>query len=371
MQKGMKSNAIILAAMLACGSTAFARANAADSLADSISGENSVHLWIKQSEKVGNVVQLFIRNRQRDTIILRSSFYLDDRKPSHVLTYCCGCSPNRDSTYCNWYSAPLEAEPFEYAEGKLRIPPGKTFYLEIPVRDEYIGHVVYLKPQLWFVTKDEKSLLHIVTKETNRIYLKRLSVLPRDSRHVFLFRHVYQNNNSYNRTFQRQVDSAYGKSEAIPLSYASRPYNEWINAWQLYTADSLEIAHGIFEKIQKANAGERIGSMALRKNGVYVGTFRVNNTVYPVAVYSEKDTVDNLTKVQVSTLDELEKPDNRRYLLYDRYYFDNYVIITFYEEGVSEPTLILQIEKPAERSRQSTVEEWLRFLNILQASESK
>jgi hypothetical protein len=138
----------------------------------------------------------------------------------------------------------------------------------------------------------------------------------------------------------------------------------------LCTADSLEIAHGIFEKIQKANVGERIGSMALRKNGVYVGRFNVNGTAYPLAVYSRKDTVDNLTKVQVSTLDELEKPGNRRYLLYDKY-FKKYVVIAFYEEGVSDPILILQVEKPAERSQQSVVEEWLKFLNILQVSESK
>lgn len=364
----MKSKAIILAAMLACGSTALAKANAADSPADSVSGEKSVHLWIKQSEKIGYIVQLFIRNRQRDTIILRSSFYVDIyEERSHVLVYCCGCSPNRAPTYCDWYPASLESRPVEYAEGKLRIPPGKTFYFEFPVRDEYIEHIVYLKPQLWFLTKDEK-FLHVATKETNRIYLKRLSELPRDVRYISLFGHVYQNNNADNRTFQRQVDSAYGKSATLPVSYTSMMDSEWVNAWQLCTADSLEIARGILEKIQKASAGERIGSMALRKNGVYVGAFRVNNTAYPLAVYSKKDTVDNLTKVQVSTLDELEKPVNRRYLLYDKY-FKKYVIIAFYEEGVSDPTLIMQIEKPAERSQQNTVEEWLRFLNILQAPE--
>jgi hypothetical protein len=349
--------------------TVLAKANAADRPADSVSGEDTVRLWIRQSERVGNVVRLFVQNRQRDTIIMLSSFYVDDfRKHSHVLVYGCGWRKDYDSTYCDWYSAPLEAEPLEFSGGKLWMPPGKTFYFEIPVWDMYIGHEVYLKPQLWFL-RNEKEILCIVTKETNRIYLKRLSVLPRDSRHVALFEHVYRNNNADNRAFQQQVYSTLGKGVTLPVSYSSMMYNEWVNAWQLCIASSLEISRGVFAKIQKAGAGERIGSMALRKNGVYVGTFYVDSTAYPVAVYSEKDTVDKLTKVQVSSIEALEKPANRRYLLYDKYVAREYVIIAFYEEGVSEPALIIQVEKPANRSQQSTVEAWLRFLNILQAPE--
>jgi hypothetical protein len=365
----MKSKTIILAAMLACGAAALAKANATAIPADSISGEEPVRLWIKQSEKVGNVVQLFIQNRQRDTLILQSSFYVDDcTKRSHVLVYCCGQHPNYDSTECDWYSAPLEAGPLEYADGKLRIPPNKTFYLEIPVWDWYIGYEVYLKPRLWFLRNDEK-FLYVATKETNRIYLKRLSVLPH-GRYISLFGHVYKYNNWDDRDFQRQVRNIYDRNATLPINYPSIVDGEWINSWRICIANSLEISRGIFEKIQKAGANEKIGSMALREKGIYVGTFYVNDTTYSVAIYSERDTVDNLTKVQVSTLDELEKPGNRRYLLYDKDY-RKYVIIAFYEEGVSEPPLIIQVEKPAARSQQSTLETWLRFLNILQAPEGR
>lgn len=366
----MKNKTIILAAMLACGNTALAKANTTAILADSISWENSVRLWIKQCEKVGNVVQLFIQNRQRDTLIFQSSFYVDDfTKRSYILTYCCGQPPNNDSTDCSWYSAPLESEPFEYAGGKMRIPPDKTVYFEIPVRDEYVGHVVYLKPRLWFLGKEYQYVRYIATKETNRIYLKRLSVLPR-GRYISLFGHVYQNNNFDNRTFRQQVGNAYGKNVTLPINYPSIVDGEWINSWQLCTATSLEISRNILQKIQKAGSGEKIGSMALRKKGIYIGTFYLNDTARYVAIYSEKDTVDNLTKVQVSSLEELEKPGNRRYLLYDKY-FINYVTIAFYEEGVSEPALIMQVEKPAKKSQQTTIEEWLKFLNILQAPEGK
>jgi hypothetical protein len=42
-----------------------------------------------------------------------------------------------------------------------------------------------------------------------------------------------------------------------------------------------------------------------------VGTLYIDRIAYPVAVYSERDTVTNLRKVQASGVDELRTADNR------------------------------------------------------------
>jgi hypothetical protein len=119
------------------------------------------------------------------------------------------------------------------------------------------------------------------------------------------------------------------------------------------------------KKLQKAAAGETVGAMPLRKKVACVGTLYIDKIAYPVAVYSERDTVANLKKVQVAGVGELRTLPNRTHLRYDDS-FEKYIVLAFYEEGSAEPALMLQVEKAAEAYKRSTLEEWLRFLNILQ-----
>jgi hypothetical protein len=186
-----------------------------------------------------------------------------------------------------------------------------------------------------------------------------------DRRHELLYNHVYRDNNLDGRDYQVRIGKIFDKSATLPLSYTAKEENEWVNSWQVGAYNGLDISRNILEKIQKAAAGERIGSMALRGKTVYVGTLYIDMISYPVAIYSEKDTIANLKKVQVAKLDALRAADNRRRFRYDDS-FERYVVLAFYEEGSADPALMVQVEKTAERSKRSTLEEWLKFLGILQ-----
>ena len=190
-----------------------------------------------------------------------------------------------------------------------------------------------------------------------------------DRRHELLYSHVYQHNSLDRRDYQVQIGKIFDRSATLPLGYAAAEENEWVNSWRIGACSSLDISRDIVEKIQQATAGEKTGSLALRKKVACVGAISIDKIAYPVAVYSERDTVANLKKVQVSGVDGLRAADNHRRFRYDDS-FEKYVVLAFYEEGSAEPALMLQVEKVAESSKQSTLEEWLKFLNILQAPEA-
>jgi hypothetical protein len=187
-----------------------------------------------------------------------------------------------------------------------------------------------------------------------------------DRRHELLYDHVRQSNSLDVRDYQAQAQSILDKSATLPLGYAAAEENEWVNSWKIGACSSLDIADGVAEKIRKASAGEKIGAMPLRKRVVCAGTLNIGKVAYPAAVYSERDTVAGLQKVQASGVGELRTLPNRSRLRYDDS-FEKYIVLAFYEEGSAEPALILQVEKAAERYKRSTLEEWLKFLNILQA----
>jgi hypothetical protein len=187
-----------------------------------------------------------------------------------------------------------------------------------------------------------------------------------DRRHELLYSHVYQNNNLDVRGYQAQIQKIFDKRATLPLNYAAAEESEWVNSWKIGACTGLDIARNVVEKIQKAAAGEKIGITGLRKNVACVGTLYIDRIAYPMTAYSERDTVTNLKKVQASGVDELRTADNRLHLRYDDT-FEKYIALAFYEEGSAEPALVLQVEKSAEYYKRSTLEEWLKFLNILQA----
>jgi hypothetical protein len=139
---------------------------------DSIASNNLVNVWIAQSDKQEHIVKLYIQNQQTDTIMLRSSFFLDDfSRQSYILVYRCD-QINMDSVNCYRQSPLNETNPtlIEYANRKLFISPKETVYIEIPIRRDYIESDIYLKMRFLLLHKDK---VHIYMTESNKIHMER------------------------------------------------------------------------------------------------------------------------------------------------------------------------------------------------------
>ena len=139
---------------------------------DSISTDNLIHILIEQNQNNNGVVNLHVVNLQKDTIFLRSSFFLDEpQRPSHILIYSCFQDDVTDSLTCNWGTLPLldsKSTIIEIDNRRSVIEPEKNMLIEIPVRREYIGTEIYFKVQ--FLLSFNKEAF-IVKKETNKIFL--------------------------------------------------------------------------------------------------------------------------------------------------------------------------------------------------------
>lgn len=71
------------------------------------------------------------------------------------------------------------------------------------------------------------------------------------------------------------------------------------------------------------------------------------------------------TKVEITEMAQLNKPENRKHVYIEETFY-SYFVIAFYEEGKETPTLMMQVEKvPLSDLLHSSMEEWLRFLKIL------
>jgi hypothetical protein len=267
-------------------------------------------------------------------------------------------------------------EYFKLSEKRaLYLPPKTKTKFNIGLK-QYFGDVtngelgVTFDINYMFVRYDKNPKTNPVKVELTTNYAKvRSSPNPFDHRHALLYRHVHRNNNLDARGYQAEIQKIFDKRATFPLGYAAdAEEGEWVNGWRVGACNSLDIARHVVEKIQSAAAGERMAVQPPQKNVAWVGTLYVDRIAYPVAVYSERDTAANLRKVQVSGLDALRTVDNRRRFRYDDT-FEEYIVLAFYEEGSAAPALLLQVAKAAERYRRSTLEEWLRFLNILKAPE--
>jgi len=190
-----------------------------------------------------------------------------------------------------------------------------------------------------------------------------------DKKHTLLFNHVYDNNNALNLKYNSKIANILAvnpNEESLDLEYSGEE-KEWVNQWKLRTASSDQILEKIIKKIQKAEKGKKIEKMTLKAKGIYIGKYTLDGVEYPIAVYSEKDIIDNITKVQVSKISELDKEENRKHLRAEETYI-KYLVIAFYEEGSSEPVLMMQIEKFDISKLQNTKEKWLEYLGILKES---
>ena len=138
---------------------------------DSIECRDLINIQIVQSEKQEHVVKLYVQNPQMDTVIIRSSFYLDNIDyASYILVYCC-IPINKDSVYCMWDSTE-EFDPtrVEYGDRWLYIPPGQIIYMEVPIRRDYIEYDIYFKVRFLLLYKGISSLY---IKESNKIHIER------------------------------------------------------------------------------------------------------------------------------------------------------------------------------------------------------
>jgi hypothetical protein len=146
--------------------------NAIGQSTDSIINVDVIDIRIEQSKEVEHIVKLYIQNQQTDTVMIRSSFFLDDfSRQSYILVFRCD-KINIDSVNCYRQSPLNETAPtlIEYANRKLFISPKETVYIEIPIRRDYLMSDIYFKVRLLLLYKEK---VYIYTKESNKIYMER------------------------------------------------------------------------------------------------------------------------------------------------------------------------------------------------------
>ena len=231
---------------------------------------------------------------------------------------------------------------------------------------DYTGGTDLVKHQ-WDAIHDPGLVLGMFERDEEgaSFWDGKLTIL--DAKHTILFNHIYENNHQGNLKYFDKIQNSRQISPtetSLNLDYANTSEKSWIDSWKLRTSTSDEIVSKIIKKIQIAENGKKIERLSLNEKGIYIGKFKLESVEYPIAIYSEKATIDNITKVQVTEIAELEKEENKKHLKSEET-FIKYLLIAFYEEGNTEPVLMMQIEKFDISQMQNTKEMWLRYLNIL------
>jgi len=229
---------------------------------------------------------------------------------------------------------------------------------------KYQWDLIHNPQRVWFAwLKDEE--------EVKSVFDGTWTIL--DNKHTLLFNHVYENNREGNFKYLNKIAQALTKTsqeESIDLDYTDEEEKQWISQWKLRTASSDQILEKIIKKIQTAKGGNKIEKLILKSKGIYVGKYKLDNVEYPIAIYSEKDVIDNITKVEVNEISELEKEENKKHIKAEET-FIKYLVIAFYEEGKNDPVLMMQIEKFDISKLQNTKLKWLEFLGVLKQNYKK
>ena len=219
----------------------------------------------------------------------------------------------------------------------------------------------------WDAIHDPGIVIGVFERDEDAASIWNGSLNVLDSRHTLLFNHIYENNNASNLNYLQKIQySRITNPEelSLDLDYDNIRENEWINSWNLRTKTSDEILENVIKKIQDADKDEKIPTISLNEKGIYIGKFTLNEVEYPIAVYSEKSRIDNISKVKVSEITDLDTDENKKRFKSEET-FIKYLLLAFYEEGNTEPVLMMQIEKFDISLDQDTKEIWLRYLNIL------
>jgi predicted chitinase len=169
-----------------------------------------------------------------------------------------------------------------------------------------------------------------------------------DEKHTKLFNYVYDNNlNPY---------------KAGTGAYQSE---EWPAAWTYSDDKPEELVDKVIKKIRATTSGQTVPKITLRDNGIYVGKHTVGGKEYATAIYSRKKEISNIKKVVVSDIDEL-KADSLKKHLYCEHTYIKYLVLAFYEEGESEPVLMIQAAKnELELFSNTHLEAWMRYVGVM------
>lgn len=184
-----------------------------------------------------------------------------------------------------------------------------------------------------------------------------------DRKHTSLFNHIYDRHKLGTTYYYDKAMAA--STEEIPLEYdEASPDADWINDWKIRTLRLDSVFADELNGIVTTRKGEKIPEIALRQKNIYLGNYAHHGKIYPVAVYSNGSATimkNAFTKVEVTELSELEEPANRKHLYVEETY-TKYFIIAFYEEGRTDPSIMMQIEK---FTFDNSLEKWLKYLRIL------
>jgi predicted chitinase len=236
---------------------------------------------------------------------------------------------------------------------------------------DYTDGTILVKHQ-WDAIHDPGLVIGMFERDEEGASIWKGKRILLDEKHTLLLNHVYDNNNTGDLKYLEKIEKSRLENstlKSLQLDYAGKEETNWINQWKLRTETSDEILAKIIKKIQDAKDRDTIKNLSLFEKGIYLGKYTLGDAVYPIAVYSNKAEISNLVKVQVSELADLEKDENKKFIRSEETHF-KYLIIAFYEEGATEPSLIMQIEKFDISEWQNTKEVWLKFLKIITKKEN-
>ncbi len=116
-------------------------------------------------------IGFLVKNELSDTILLRSSFFVDDpAKPSHILIYYCLHDKNSNTINCDYgYATNTSIPPvvLEFFNRRVAIPPKKEIYFPLSI-PSYDNSTIFLKVQLVLLQKEK---LWYERKTTNSIQI--------------------------------------------------------------------------------------------------------------------------------------------------------------------------------------------------------
>jgi hypothetical protein len=98
---------------------------------------------------------------------------------------------------------------------------------------------------------------------------------------------------------------------------------------------------------------------------IYINKHTVGGKEYATAIYSRKKEISNITKVVVSDLEALAT-DSIQKRLYCEHTYMKYLVLAFYEEGESEPVLMIQAAKnELELFSNTHLKAWMKYVGVM------
>jgi hypothetical protein len=177
------------------------------------------------------------------------------------------------------------------------------------------------------------------------------STIMIDMKHTKLFHYVYfKNLKPYDNT-------------------RTAPYktNEWDKEWTYSQNNPEQSVNDVITKIKNTEREKTVGKITLNDYSIYIGKHIIDDEEYPVAIYSRKKEISNIKKVVITELNDLKTDDVKKYM-----YAENnhilYTVLAFYEEGETEPVLIIQTPNIFNLTIDSYMKKCLKYLDIMEDS---